>query len=546
MRHGKFLTIGALLGSLALTGCGTEAASSTSLSVSASQPSESSSKAQQVPEQSLTDDIPDDNYRNYYEIFVGSYADSNGDGIGDLKGIQSKLNLIRKMGFTGIWLTPIFSSPSYHKYNASDYFTVDKSFGTNDDLKALVAACHEKGIKIILDLVLNHSSRTNPWFMESALEYAKKIKGEKYDESLADRYVFYPDQASANAAKRMRVSSYSTAEGTVWYECNFDDDMPEFNFDADSAWTAFQSVIDRYETDYGVDGFRLDAVKYYYLNDTAKNVTALSKVEALAKAKNPKAYVVGECWDSQDIIADYYHSDLDSYFWFPGQGANGFVNQSQLRQGKANATFAKGEQAMEASAKDHIPAPFLDNHDTPRISGSYEPSNKFTYGLLSTLSGNAFTYYGTELGINSYPGGDQNYRTHMAWGDGTDCQDPNNGQADYPFGTMADQLADSKGLVSYVSKANAIRNAYPIVARGKTVSYQSDETVLSLQKTDGDKTMTIVYNFSSEEAADYDLDGKTVVSSLLAGRDDVLTKAADGSLILPPLSVVYLNEGQKR
>ena len=100
--------------------------------------------------------IKDDNYRNYYEIFVSSFADSNGDGIGDLKGITDKLDYIADLGYTGIWMTPIFSSPTYHKYNASDYFQIDEDFGTMDDLKTLVEEAHKRDIKVILDLALNH------------------------------------------------------------------------------------------------------------------------------------------------------------------------------------------------------------------------------------------------------------------------------------------------------------------------------------------------------------------------------------------------------
>ena len=93
--------------------------------------------------------IKDDNYRNYYEIFVYSYADSNGDGIGDLKGISDQLDYIENLGYTGIWLTPIFKSPTYHKYNASDYFTIDPQFGTMGDLETLINKAHARNIKVI-------------------------------------------------------------------------------------------------------------------------------------------------------------------------------------------------------------------------------------------------------------------------------------------------------------------------------------------------------------------------------------------------------------
>lgn len=110
--------------------------------------------------------IIDDNYRNYYEIFVYSFCDSNGDGIGDLKGVTSKLDYIKDMGFNGIWLMPIMPSTTYHKYDVTDYCAIDPQYGTMDDFDELVAECNKRGIKLILDLVMNHSSAKHPWFTE--------------------------------------------------------------------------------------------------------------------------------------------------------------------------------------------------------------------------------------------------------------------------------------------------------------------------------------------------------------------------------------------
>ena len=111
--------------------------------------------------------IIDDNFRNYYQIFVGSFCDSNGDGIGDLNGITSKLDYIQDMGFNGIWLTPIMPSRSYHKYSVEDYYSIDPQFGTMEDFENLSAECEKRGISLLIDLVMNHSSRYHPWF-ESA------------------------------------------------------------------------------------------------------------------------------------------------------------------------------------------------------------------------------------------------------------------------------------------------------------------------------------------------------------------------------------------
>ena len=116
----------------------------------------------------------DDNYRTFYQIFVGSFADSNGDGIGDLRGIINHFDYLndgnihsgKSLGVQGIWLSPIFTSPTYHKYDAKDYYKVDWRFGDESTLKELIALCHERNVKIILDLAINHTSDQHEWFLQ--------------------------------------------------------------------------------------------------------------------------------------------------------------------------------------------------------------------------------------------------------------------------------------------------------------------------------------------------------------------------------------------
>ena len=110
---------------------------------------------------------PDDNYRTWYEIFVYSYCDSDGDGIGDLNGVTQKLPELQALGITGIWLMPIHPSTTYHKYNVSDYYAIDPDYGTMEDFENLLAACDDAGIKVILDLVVNHSGSEHAWFKEA-------------------------------------------------------------------------------------------------------------------------------------------------------------------------------------------------------------------------------------------------------------------------------------------------------------------------------------------------------------------------------------------
>ena len=153
------LRAAALLLALVLAGCGT------------------ASPAETVPTEA---DKTDDNYRVFYEIFVGSFADSDGDGTGDLNGILRHLDYLNdgnllsdtSLGVQGLWLTPIFASPSYHKYDATDYYRIDSDFGTEDDLRALLDACHARNVKVILDLVINHTARNHEWFQSFCQSHA--------------------------------------------------------------------------------------------------------------------------------------------------------------------------------------------------------------------------------------------------------------------------------------------------------------------------------------------------------------------------------------
>ena len=120
--------------------------------------------------------MPDDIYCNWYEIFVYSYQDSNGDRIGDIQGLISRLDYVKDMGFTGIWLMPIMPSPSYHKYDVTDYMDIDPQYGTLDDFRKLVKECHARGIKLIIDMPLNHSSLQHPWFIEAAKAFGRAIR----------------------------------------------------------------------------------------------------------------------------------------------------------------------------------------------------------------------------------------------------------------------------------------------------------------------------------------------------------------------------------
>ena len=186
------------------------------------------SQAAVLTEQALTQiralgESPDDNYRTWYEIFVYSFCDSNGDGIGDLQGVISKLDYLQELGITGIWFMPIHPSQSYHKYDVADYYDIDPDYGTMQDMEQLLAECETRGIKVITDLVLNHTGDDHPWFL-SAVEYLKSLPAGAEPDAEQCKYVDY------YYFSREQGAGYQSIAGSEWfYEGKFSPDMPDLN-----------------------------------------------------------------------------------------------------------------------------------------------------------------------------------------------------------------------------------------------------------------------------------------------------------------------------
>ncbi|HEX2718687.1 MAG TPA: alpha-amylase family glycosyl hydrolase, partial [Gemmatimonadaceae bacterium] len=253
-----------------------------------------------------------------YEVFVRSFQDSDGDGIGDFKGLTSKLDYIndgnprtsRDLGARCIWLMPIAQSPSYHGYDVTDYYTVESDYGTNDDFKAFVAAAHRRGIKVVVDMVLNHVSNEHPWFTEAARDTASAHRG---------WFRWSPTQGPNN---RWGGNNWhkSPARDEYYYGF-FWSGMPDLNWENPAVMEEMKKVATFWLRDMDVDGFRLDAVRHLYeRGEETENVpethVALREYGAHVERVRPDAYTIGEVWDSVGAMLPYYPDQLDSYFAF--------------------------------------------------------------------------------------------------------------------------------------------------------------------------------------------------------------------------------------
>ena len=524
---------------------------------------------ERIPEDLTSTNIIDDDYRNFYEIFVGSYYDSNGDHVGDLQGVIKKLDYIEDLGYNGIWLMPIFTSPSYHKYDSANYLEIDPNYGTMDDLEALIDACHERGINIILDLMINHSSVTNTLFTDAAKDYAKYLNNPNSytapsTRSNKDWYVF--SDSPMNGYSELNVDGK-----TIYYESNFSPTMPEFNLDNDDVRTYFEEVAADY-LNLGIDGFRLDAVIYYYYMNHEKNYEYLTEFHDYCASIKEDVYIVGECWQNNSVIKDYYaNTTLESYFYFGTQGPTGDIVYSTGSNGAFADIYYNSivtgmpENTMGPNGVPSVPAPFLDNHDVSRIARSNVEETKFFYGLLAMMNGTPFTYYGDEIGMvgSKTATSDLDVRTYMLWDEGDfegKCNSPQGANESYIHPPVDEQLADDNSILNYYKKANLLRNQLPSIARGEItnvgtktklnlnfVSPTSEDNnfYMNIEKTYGDEVINIIINYNTNRFVTYDYleEGyNEVVGQLVVDANTYIGLDEEGNLSLPPRAIAIVKQ----
>lgn len=510
-----------------------------------------------IEEDLVSTNIIEDNYRNYYEIFVRSFNDSDMDFIGDLNGVTNKLDYIKDLGYNGIWLMPINPSDSYHKYDVNDYYNVDKSYGTIEDLKNLIAECHKRDIKLIIDLVLNHSGKANPYFTKACKAYDKYLKGlplSAEEEKYKDFYVFFPSKEAVPA----NITAYKAGTNyNFYYEGNFSSNMPEFNCDSIYVKEEFKKIM-KFYLDMGIDGFRLDAVKYFYLNNNSKSIQFLNWINTTVKEMKSDAYIVGECFDGYELVSSYYESGIDSFFNFSTSVAyssqSGVINGTNPEGRGINSYYNSLISNYNIGNGKGIPAPFIDNHDMPRYT--YQSSlekNKFTFGLLSMMNGTIFSYYGDEVGMYGSNKGnnnvDQNVRIPIQWGDFTnlDCSVIDGVTSKYyPYPTVQEQLEDSNSILNYYKKVLLLRNQNPEIARGSialVAKEKENRKMLFISKTYNGSTIGIIFNFSDYENINIDYREygfNKVVGQAVIDSSYYVGEQKDGSIIIPPYSIVIL------
>lgn len=499
-----------------------------------------------------------DKYRNYYQIFVNSFCDSDGDTIGDIPGIISKLDYLNDgdpnsgddLGIDGIWLTPIMPSTSYHKYDVDDYYNIDENFGTLEDFDKLLEECHKRGINVIIDLVLNHISSRNPLYLQAVEEVANG----KLDGAAEYFEIHKSDYFSSDVQVNGLGNDYVC-------EANFSHDMPEWNLNSEKTREEFTNIA-KFWLDRGVDGFRLDAVKYY-TNKSTDGTEFLKWFYETCQEIKPDVYMVGEDWEDDLYLEENYKSGIDSLFSFKFAQASGTIIQNMLTQ-KGESTikkFKSYDEKMTKANEKFINAMFLSNHDQIRAANSLSSLGtsfeKFAASVYMLVPGNSFIYYGEEIGMTAPDTtSDAYYRTGMIW-DSNNLPDINvNGmeieQSAPEDGGVEQQLTNDDSLLKFYQRIIKVKNQNPEIARGKitdTVDFDDSNIGAYYVEYEGSKLL-IIHNFNKTDSKEL-----TITSDMLENaevRADLVTSStdehivlnSDGTLSLPAVSTVILKSAE--
>ncbi|MGG3283523.1 alpha-amylase family glycosyl hydrolase [Paenibacillus solani] len=549
-----YLTAIVLTGSL-LAGCsGTASPSQETKPIAAPETKQPESKTSATMVTTEVDEQPSD---VYYEIFVRSFYDSDGDGIGDLQGVIEKLdylndgdpNTTADLGVTGIWLMPINPSPSYHGYDVTDYRSIHPDYGTLDDFKRLLNEADKRGIKIIMDLVVNHTSTEHDWFKQAASDKASATR---------DWYIWAEDQGKTPSG----VSA--AGSGSPWHELNgahymgtFWGGMPDLNFDNPKVREEMKE-IGKFWLELGVDGFRIDAAKHIYedmMSDkgeetTAKNTAWWQEFRASMNEVNPDAYIVGEIWDnSAAVIAPYLNNAFDSGFNFSlGESIIGAARNEKDNNLAFTLERTYGLYSQVSGGK-FTDAAFLTNHDMNRVMSQLKDDGnhaKMAAGILLTMPGNPFIYYGEEIGMKGAKP-DEQIREPMIWSNtgsdkGQTTWEPlKHNRGDQVQG-VEQQLDDKDSLLSRYRTLIHWRNEVPALNRGTIESYSSgNQQVMAYIRRTNDRSALVVHNLSgTEQTVDLAAKNGSAEFQTLSKTTDNNAALSGSSLKLPPYTTVIV------
>lgn len=481
-----------------------------------------------------------------YEIFVLAFADGNGDGKGDLKGLTEKLDYVQGLGVNGIWLMPIMPSPSYHKYDVVDYKAIHPDYGTMDDFKIFVTEAHARGIHVVVDLILNHTSKQHPWFIDAS-------SGK--DSPYRDYYVWADRDSIADQISKKTVTLDSD-NITQWHSVNgdlkaehyygfFSGHMPDLNFDNPKVRNECVDIAKFWLEEVKVDGFRFDAAKHIYPDDRAVDNHEFWKwyKEQLKKIK-ADVYLIGEVYS---LIADEvvpYTIGLPSLFNFEmGDAITNTIIAGKDTVGLMDK-YIKQAELFRSLNPDFLDSPILSNHDQNRIAselGNDINKIKVAASILLTLPGAPYIYYGEEVGMLGMKP-DEFIREPFLWGQGSHTTSWTSPRfsTEVTVQPLAVQELDQQSVYHHYKNWIAYRNSSKILTYGNATSVSGlPDEVIGLRRSFDSQSALVLHNISDvevtitlqKELEEFDtIDFSTNTSGKLNGS--TLTLAAYSTVVL--------------
>lgn len=470
-----------------------------------------------------------------YQVFVRAFADSDGDGIGDLQGVIQKLDYIESLGAKAIWLMPIHPSPSYHGYDVTDYQDINPEYGSLADFSQLLEAAHARGIGVLIDIPFNHTSVKHPWFIAS-----------QQADSPYRSWYHWVEEGQTQLDLNISVWNQKPWKkyGNAYYYAIFWDGMPDLNFNNPAVREEVLSIA-KFWLSLGVDGFRLDATSHIYgegetqrLQDTEASADFWVWLSEQIRQEYPNAYLLGEAWEPLSKRAELIRG-LDSVVNFDV----GDRLLPMLKSGGSGAAFVTMLEAVyeayEASNPDYVDAPFLSNHDQNRVAASLvlkQDKMALAARILLTLPGNPIIYYGEEIGmVGAKP--DEELRTPMLWG-GDDPLQTSWRESRYNKKTIpvTQQLKDSQSLLSVYLEMTALRNGQPALFSGGFEKYDSENSIpLAFWRNHGKEQMLVLHNPSANSQQIAVPEGLHPIFATVGAEN------SDGTATLPGLGTLILS-----
>ncbi|MBM7690822.1 trehalose-6-phosphate hydrolase [Peribacillus deserti] len=344
----------------------------------------------------------------FYEIYMPSFKDGNNDGIGDFSGIASKLDYLKELGVDGLWLTPFYPSPKIDNgYDIADYYDIDPNYGTMSDFDSFISEAHARGMKVIVDLVLNHTSSKHQWFQESR---------SSKDNPKRDWYIWRDEPNNWESFFGGTAWEYDKATGQYYYHA-FAKEQVDLNWANPEVKRAMFDVM-QFWLDKGVDGFRLDVINFLKVNNTFKDnphdaekneqlhlydkdqegiLEVIEEISAFVH-EYPGAFLVGEVGSEDlDILTQYSGLDkLDVVFNF---------NIGSIPKFDLDKLYDQLAETDKIYDSVQVPTLFFSSHDMPRFISRFGGSKeraKLIAALMLTAKGVPFIYFGDEIGMSDW------------------------------------------------------------------------------------------------------------------------------------------------